>query len=245
MIAISIVSHGHGGMVTRLVESLLRFPQIEQILVTFNVAESLPFPADTRLFFIQNNKPSGFGANHNAAFRQCTQPFFCVLNPDIQLLDDPFAGLIAALMSSNSALAAPLVLNPNGDAEDNFRRFPGFSTLTSKLLGGYDGRYEVGIGDADFQPEWVAGMFMIFRSEAFSGLGGFDEKFFMYYEDVDICARLWKAQMKVLACPKVQVIHDAQRHSRRNLRFMRWHLFSMARYFWLHWGDLPLIRPAN
>lgn len=80
---------------------------------------------------------------------------------------------------------------------------------------------------------------MLFRSEDFRRLQGFDEKFFLYYEDVDICARAWKSGMKVLACPSVSVIHDAQRASRRNLQHMKWHAASMMRYFWKHAGRLP------
>jgi hypothetical protein len=82
-------------------------------------------------------------------------------------------------------------------------------------------------------------MFMLFRAEAFQDIGGFNEEFFLYYEDVDICARLWKAGWKVVLHPGVSVIHDAQRASRHNPRHMAWHLSSMARYFWKHSGRLP------
>jgi GT2 family glycosyltransferase len=59
--------------------------------------------------------------------------------------------------------------------------------------------------------DWVAGMFLLIRTEAFRALGGFDEGFHLYYEDVDFCARAWKAGWKVQVHPEVSVIHDAQR----------------------------------
>ena len=80
---------------------------------------------------------------------------------------------------------------------------------------------------------------MLFRSEAFAELKGFDEKFFLYYEDVDVCIRAWNRGLRVLACPRVSVIHDARRDSRRSLRHLRWHVASMRRFFWKHWARLP------
>jgi len=112
-------------------------------------------------------------------------------------------------------------------------------SLATKALGRGDGRYMVQAGEPDFHPEWVAGMFMLFHSEDFARLKGFDERFFLYYEDVDICVRAWRDGLKVAACPRVSVVHDARRDSRRSLPHLRWHLASMARYFWKHWGRLP------
>ena len=228
-------------MVGGLVGQLLAFPEVAQILLTLNVPESLALPDDCRLTVIGNVEPKGFGANHNAAFAKCTQMFFCPLNPDIAFERNPFPVLSAALGDNRVALVAPLVRSPDGKIEDSMRGFPTAGSLLRKALGGSDGRYVVREGQADFAPEWVAGMFMLFRSRDFHDLGGFDERFFLYYEDVDICARVWQKGMKILACPKVSVIHDARRDSRRSLRHLRWHLASIVRYFWKHWGRLPRV----
>lgn len=239
MIAVSIVSHGHGAMVERLAAALLACPEVAQLLVTRNIPEALALPADGRLQVIDNAAPKGFGANHNAAFAHCAQPFFCPLNPDIELDGNPFPALLAALERDGAALAAPLVRAPDGGVEDSIRHFPTPGGLLRKALGRGDGRYRLPADGADFHPEWVAGMFMLFRSDAYGRLGGFDEGYFLYYEDVDICVRLWRQGFKVLACPAVGVVHDARRDSRRSLRHLRWHLASMARYFRRHWGRLP------
>jgi N-acetylglucosaminyl-diphospho-decaprenol L-rhamnosyltransferase len=241
LIAVSIVSHGHGDMVGRLVGQLLAFPEVAQIILTLNVPESVALPDDARVTVIGNAEPKGFGANHNAAFAACTQTFFCPLNPDIEFDRNPFPVLSAALGDDRVALVAPLVRSPDGKIEDSMRRFPTPGSLLMKALGGSDGRYLVRQDQADFAPEWVAGMFMLFRSRDFHDLGGFDEHFFLYYEDVDICARVWQKGMKVLACPRGCVIHDAQRDSRRSLRHLRWHLMSMARFLWKHRGRLPRV----
>ena len=221
MIAVSIVSHGHGEMVGGLVGQLLAFPEVAQIILTLNVPESVALPDDARVTVIDNAAPKGFGANHNAAFATCTQMFFCPLNPDIEFDGNPFPVLSAALGDKRVALVAPVVRSPDGKIEDSMRRFPTPGSLLVKALGGNDGRYVVREGQPESAPEWVAGMFMLFRSRDFQDLGGFDERFFLYYEDVDICVRAWRKGMRILACPQASVIHDARRDSRRSLRHLR------------------------
>ena len=228
-------------MVEELVESLLDCPEVKQIIVTRNIQEPLALVDDSRVSVIVNSIPRGFGENHNAAFARCSQRTFCVLNPDIVLNENPFPRLLAALGETGAALVAPLVHAPGGGVEDSTRYFPTLVSVATKIFGGDEGRHVAGSAQAIFFPEWVAGMFMLFRTEAFRRLGGFDEGFFLYYEDVDICVRAWKGGMTVAACTDVGVIHDARRESRRNLQHLRWHLASVARYFWKHWGRLPRV----
>jgi GT2 family glycosyltransferase len=85
-------------------------------------------------------------------------------------------------------------------------------------------------GDVPFAVDWAAGMFLLFDSAAYRSVGGFDERYFMYLEDADICHRLWAKGRRVIAAPSVSVVHDAQRASRRSLKHMRWHGASMARF---------------
>jgi GT2 family glycosyltransferase len=239
LIAVSIVSHGHGVMVERLVSALLKLPEVSQIMVTRNIPETRTLPASSRITEIDNIAPRGFGANHNAAFERSRQAYFCPLNPDIELGENPFPFLLSARAESGAALVAPMVVAPDGSPEDSARRFPTFSSLALKLLGGADGRYQITPGQASFSPAWVAGMFMLFDSAEFARLKGFDEHFFLYYEDVDICVRIWRAGMKITLCPQVCVVHDARRDSHHSIRHLRWHLASMARYFMKHGGRLP------
>jgi len=77
-------------------------------------------------------------------------------------------------------------------------------------------------------------MFMMVKRQAFADIGGFDEKFFLYYEDVDLCARFKKAGWAVKYDPRAEVVHDARRTSHTNLRYLKWHLSSMLRYFIKH-----------
>lgn len=221
-------------MIGHLVSQLRTCPEVTRIVLTRNIPEASCLAADRLLSITQNAEPKGFGANHNAAFVGCSEPFFCALNPDIELRGNPFPSLLRSLDDGTVALAAPLIVAPGGAVEDSIRRFPTVLSLLRKALGGPDGRYSIEPGQPELFPDWVAGMFMLFRSSGYARMGGFDENYFLYYEDVDICSRVWQAGMKVVACPSAVAIHDARRDSHRSLRHLRWHLASMGRYLW-HW----------
>jgi len=230
MITVSIVSHGHGDMTSRLLKRLLTFPEVSKVVLVCNIPESIPNTKNSRILRINNPLPKGFGANHNMAFSYCASEYFCVLNPDIELPQNPFPFLINAMQSQPSAMAAPLILAPNGMADDSVRYFPTLGTLIMKLLGGSNDRYKITPGQPPFEPDWIAGMFMLFQSNAYTKLHGFDENYFLYYEDVDICRRAHQLDLKIICCPEVAVVHHAQRASRKSLHHMRWHLASMYRY---------------
>jgi GT2 family glycosyltransferase len=244
-VIVSIVSHGHGEMVCGLINQLLACFEVRKVIVTCNIPEVLDLPDDHRVSLVFNSTPKGFSANHNAAFKKVSGDaaclFFCPVNPDVRLQANPFPILLNGLNDYGAALAAPLVLSADGLVEDSHRRFPILRSLITKALGLGDGRYSVQPGQPNFHPEWVAGMFMLFSAESFRRLGGFDQRFFLYYEDVDICVRAWKQGFKIVACPSAVVVHEARRDSRRKLRFMAWHLSSLTRYFIKHWLRLPRV----
>ncbi|HEX4984468.1 MAG TPA: glycosyltransferase family 2 protein [Burkholderiales bacterium] len=232
-VAVSIVSHGHGTLVTALLADLAAHcGDSISVVLTLNVPEplapdaALPFP----VALVRNPAPKGFGANHNAAFRQCREACFCVLNPDVRLGANPFPRLIAELAQPRVGVAAPRIVDPAGRVEDSARRFPTPGFILRKLAG-TAAHLDHEIGREVISPDWVAGMFMLFRSAVFAELQGFDERYFLYYEDVDLCRRLRARGYDVRLVPSVSATHDARRESRRSLRHLRWHAASMLRYF--------------
>lgn len=240
-VTVSIVSHCHGEMVGHLVRKLLHFPLVERILVTYNVVEESNLPNDSRVREIWNSVPIGFGENHNNAFKQCRSEYFCVLNPDTEFLEDPFPSLVETITSWDSAMVAPRIVNRNGQTEDSARHFPTLSGILAKLVGISDGRELRVFGDRPFCPQCVAGMFMLFKSKEFSTLRGFDTRYFLYYEDMDICVRMWKLKKRIVLDPRTHVIHDARRQSHKSIRFLLWHLASMLRFLWRYQWRLPKI----
>lgn len=217
-------------MVSRLVAQLLEFPEVARIIVTYNIKEQTAVAACDRVRTIVNTVPKGFGANHNAAFSHADSSYWCVLNPDVTFVDNPFPVLLRTLESESVGIVAPLIVNPAGESEDSARRFPTLLLLARKAFGKDMTRYAIDRRFPVFYPDWIAGMFMLFDAKNFNRLHGFDERYFLYYEDVDICRRARRAGLQIAVCPQVSAIHDARRASHGNLRHLRWHLTSLFRY---------------
>ena len=114
--------------------------------------------------------------------------------------------------------------------ENSARRFPTPLSILKKAIGGHPGLDYPNI-ETVFEPDWIGGMFMLFTRECFEMIRGFDERYFLYYEDVDICARLKMAHMPILKCPDARSVHDGRGDSHRHFKYMQWHLRSMARFF--------------
>jgi N-acetylglucosaminyl-diphospho-decaprenol L-rhamnosyltransferase len=228
----SVVSHRQASLVNRLVADLIRNagPQLKRLVVTVNVPEPEPVRAERASFdivVVHNDRPRGFGANHNRAFRQCDTDWFAVLNPDIRLPYDAL-GLLLATSKPHDGLIAPLIMNADGSPADAARRLPTpLQVATRRLM-----RHRAG-PDPDY--EWLAGMCLVLKSEAFKSLGGFDERYFMYCEDTDLCLRMQLAGWSLRHVTDVRLVHEARRASHNSLRHLLWHVGSLVRL----WTSAP------
>lgn len=234
-VCVSVVSHQQAQLAGNLLRDMAAFCRdCVEVVLTLNADEPLPFRTDEFGFpvrLIVNTRPRGFGANHNAAFGWCRGESFCVLNPDIRLAANPFLALGEELARGRAGVVAPRIVDPNGRTEDSARRFPTFISLAAKAIGRARRLdYDYDIGSAPLSPDWVAGMFMLFRTAAFRAVRGFDERYFLYYEDVDICARLRMAGYDVRLVPEATATHEARRASRREWRYRAWHARSALRF---------------
>ncbi|WP_232353323.1 glycosyltransferase [Cupriavidus oxalaticus] len=240
LITVSIVSHGQASILTPLLAQLDEVSAVipMNVIVTENLpgtrgAIKLDDVDDYGFEFIENTKPKGFGANHNAAFCQCRTPYFFVLNPDLILDGDPFTPVLAFLSGERTGIVAPSIASPSGTIEDSARRVPTTGRLLDRMICRMRGDaqksdYPIGV---DVDVDWVAGMFMGFKSEVFRQLHGFDERFHMYCEDVDVCLRTWCLGFRVVRLGRIVVRHDARRDSHRRFGYLAWHVRSLARMF--------------
>ena len=236
-IHISIVSHSQQVIVADLlvdIESLDSSSRC-QVTITFNIPEHTSVPLPNVSFpvnLIHNSSPKGFSANHNHAFRSALSPderrYFIVVNPDVRFREDVITKLVNTLdENKNIGLAAPVTVGVDGTLEDSIRELPTPTRIIAKLFGRRGHWKNV----KSIQPDWVAGMFMAFHTNVFQKIGGFDEKYFLYYEDVDICSRLWLEGYCIKIEKTASIIHDAQRRSWRNIKYLRWHISSMVKFF--------------
>lgn len=130
VISISIVSHQQGALAAALLSDIAAHCTLPmEIILTQSVPETTDFDAGAYPFpvkIIRNKVRKGFGANHNAALAYCGAAFFCVLNPDIRITQDPFPRLIELLADQSVGMVAPLIVSPEGRTENSACRFPTF-----------------------------------------------------------------------------------------------------------------------
>jgi N-acetylglucosaminyl-diphospho-decaprenol L-rhamnosyltransferase len=221
-VTVSIVSHGHWDHIEPLLRQLSTWcgASIERVVLTLNVPErvraeeGLAFPVEV----IRNARPRGFGANHNTAFARTTTPWFLVMNPDLRIDSDVIRPLLAA--EESAGLVAPRVQEPGCTEPEPYRTLVTPAELIRRRQQGHE---------PPERPSWIAGMFMLVRTSAYRGVRGFDERFFMYCEDVDLCVRLQLAGWKLQVATDVIVHHEAQRESHSSLHALLWHLSSFIK----------------
>lgn len=228
MVTISIISHNQNDMVNCLLSDLESFPEVGEIILTHNKPEQeiiIPSKLQSIVKIIHNTSEKGFGANHNSAFKYCSTPYFCILNPDIRIDNNPFSELLSALENDITFVVAPLVLNSQGGVEDSFRMFPTPWRLLKRKLN----KSNLNQNTINTNYQWLAGMFLLFNADKYKQLKGLDEEFYMYCEDVDICMRINKSGGLVKLISSATVVHNAQRMSRKNIQHILWHIQSMIR----------------
>jgi N-acetylglucosaminyl-diphospho-decaprenol L-rhamnosyltransferase len=234
--AVSVVSHGHGAAVCRVLGDVHRqlAPAAHHLLLTLNAGEDSDFvkhlPPSLRacLTVIRNERPRGFGANHNAALRGVEADYVLVADPDLGLPGMTLENIEQALRQHDPAIVAPLACTPTGEAEDNGRALPTPSRVLRRALFGRG--IDCGVpGRGAVAVDWLAGLCMAMRTDTFRLLGGFDERYFMYCEDVDLCLRARVHGIAVLLLSDLQVVHPARRASARRMRHLGWHLESLLR----------------
>lgn len=223
-VTVSVVSHGQIELVNELLKDLEKYSlsKIQIVILTKNLPEPDPQPTSLPIKIIANQEPKGFAKNHNQAFNYCDSEAFAVINPDIRFRADPFSCLIAGLEVDLCGVVTPTVISPDGTQVDHLRRLPTPMRLIIRKLR-TEGASEPG------RAEWIAGMFMLFRSSIYRSIGGFDEGFRLYCEDVDICMRLRLNGLEFSMVKECVVEHDARRESRKSFTYFAWHVRSMLR----------------
>ncbi len=247
-ISLSVVSHGQPELLQRLLMSLQQHqPAAIELIITANLPNSLPRCLDNLALcdlsfpikLIHNTLPRGFAANHNAAFQHAQGQWFCVLNPDIQFIHDPFPALLAQCVKTHKiGVIAPQIINAFGQLEDSARDFPTFWSLLKKAFAINPDRARLArqlLHNPTSEVDWVAGMFLFIPRTVFNAVTGFDERYHLYYEDVDLCARIRQSGWQIMITSHATVVHHAQRHSHRHWRYFIWHVTSLLRFFWQYY----------
>jgi len=188
----------------------------------------------------------GFAAGINQAARRASTPLLLVLNPDTRLQQGALRVLIDGLERRPDVVAVgPKVLSPDSSVQATGRTFPtaltglfGRTTVFTKLWPDNPlsrKNLPSAAVDDDIEVDWVAGTCVLIRARAFQEVGGFDEDFFLYWEDADLCHRLRERGGRIMYVPSAVVVHalgqsSARARARSLVAFHR----SALRYYRKH-----------
>lgn len=247
MLNVSIVLYNHSfSEIAPLVESLRKSEVVSEIfLVDNSTIEHFEFKK-FEATYILNAKNLGYGAAHNKAIRQTIQqniPYHLVLNPDIDF-DSSILSKIDDFMNNNSeiGLLMPKVYYPNGEIQYLCKLLPTpFDLIFRRFLPKSWTRrrtekFELRDSGYNFimNVPYLSGCFMFIRTEAIRQVGMFDERFFMYPEDIDLTRRIHK-KYRTVFYPEVSIVHYHAQGSYVNGRMLIIHIRNMIKYF-NKWG---------
>ena len=185
----------------------------------------------------------GYGAAVNRGVAASRAPLILVCNPDLEVPVDAVAALVEALDGDpGCALVGPLIREPSGARYPSARRFPSMVDAAGHALFGIFApenrftrnyqRTELDDATVEFRAvDWVSGACFLVRRSAFEEIGGFDESYVMYAEDVDLCWRLGRSGWRVGYAPSAEVTHLQGRSTDRHpYRMILEHHRSLLRF---------------
>ena len=242
---ISVVSHGHAHMLTdgrlnRIINS-----ENVKLVVLDNLGEEnlREYCERNNITYMQNVRRQGFGANNNKVFAQnegCYFKYFICINPDIILDTEALSTFIKFIVTQDDILATlKLVDTKRNRLDQNIRRYPTIKLLFRSLFlsdkTGYV--YDENERKNLTQVDWCCGSFLAVKSEVYQEVSGFDERYFMYMEDVDLCRTIsLKFQTKVKYYDNLVAEHPVALQNRKiySQHFLM-HIKAMLLYFY-KWG---------
>jgi N-acetylglucosaminyl-diphospho-decaprenol L-rhamnosyltransferase len=237
-VAAVVVSHGHPRQLAASLPALRE--QVDELVVIANVPGSVPDGVDA----VHNERPLGFGANLNRGTALTTAELVLAANPDAI----PEPGAIAALREAMAArprcgVAGPRMVFPDGSPQPSRRRFPtvaGTVVRRTPLRRVVPQRRHFHLDepqpDEPVQVDWMLGAFLLLRRTMLAELGGFDEGFRLYGEDIDLQYRALRAGWERWYVPQAVVRHEHQAETDKRWLTRRtlWHWAGIARFVRKH-----------
>lgn len=256
-LTVLIVNYNGGELLGRCLASLERDPTtaVSPVLVVDNastdgsVEQARSHP---RARVIELGENRGFGAANNVGLAACETPFVLMANPDTEMYAGSVADALGAMERTPAmGLVGPRLLSSDGSLQLSARNFPTVLREAFELLFLHRAFPVLGeplclsvqhpkAYDSGRRADWVSGAAMLARLEAMREVGGFDEGFFLYAEEIDLCRRLHDAGWDVRYDPALTMLHVGGAYSvQRDLAVENQR--SKLRYFLKHEGRLRML----
>lgn len=213
-IAIVTVLHNSGPEISALMASIERhLPDAHLYAVDSGSTDGGPEAVEEwagHRSLIRLGENAGYGIGTNAGVAATTEPVTIVLNPDVELLDDSLAKLAAEAARHPDRILAPLVMRPDGSRQDSVHPLPGSAPVIARAatpapIGG--ATIDLWRRNSSTRVGWAVGCALGASTETFRHLGPFDERAFMYAEDLDLCLRAADERVETWFWPYARVLH--------------------------------------
>ena len=238
-----VLHHENLELLQRTIDSFLKIPLSKKLYLVDNSAtRSLQkFFIHEEIEYIFPGKNIGFGKGHNFVLEKLNSKYHLLLNPDIEFTATIIPILINQLEKDKDvAFVTPKVVYPNHEKQYVCRKHPTFFDMINRRVkifpkAIFKNEYRNQDTTKSFYPDFIHGCFMLFKTTVFKELKGFDERYFLYMEDADICREIDELGKKKLYFPEVEIVHHHQKESSKNLKLFWLHTSSATKYF-LKWG---------
>jgi GT2 family glycosyltransferase len=187
-------------------------------------------------FYYSSNKNIGFSKGHNFIISKNfhKNPIYLILNPDIYFETTGIAKIISTINKNKKiGLISPKLLNLDGSIQDICRLIPSPLDLVFHRIGIQQNICNSIKKDFFISP-FIHGACFFIKNETFLDIGLFDEKFFLYMEDLDLCRRI-SEKYDVVYFSRVVAYHSHQKGSAKNIKLLIYHIISAIKYF-NKWG---------
>lgn len=204
---------------------------------TDDTLEQVAAAGNSRITVIANPHNPGFGQAHNQALPYLDSDYHIIVNPDITLQDDVVQKMADYMDAHRDiVLLTPKVLFPDGRLQVLPKRDPRWIYLLARrvnlpFLRKWRDRYEMAEKNPEeaFDIEFATGAFMFLRTDVYQKVGGFDPRFFLYFEDADLSRQL-RAFGRAQYNPAFTVYHSWERAGAKSLKYLLIQISSMFRY---------------
>jgi GT2 family glycosyltransferase len=180
---------------------------------------------------LQSHKNIGFAKGINTAAKQANGEYLFFLNSDADLTNNGIQEIVSFMDSSPSiGIGGGILLNADGSRQRSYGSFYTLSVAIKMLIGGDRLEMQGKQYSKPTRVDWTSGGYMVIKNNLFKELGGFDENFFMYMEDVELCYRAHKAGYKTYIFPQAVAIH--KQHGSANRSFAIERIYEGLMYFY-------------
>ncbi|MFA6254509.1 MAG: glycosyltransferase [Patescibacteria group bacterium] len=217
-----VVDNNSGDDSLAMVKNMFK-PELEpgKHQVELPIVKPLKVPKIITIQAVANN---GFAAGNNLGIKQAQGRYIMILNPDIAVVPGALEKMVDFMERNiNAGIIGPKLINPDGSVQYSCRRFPKFltpiyrRTILGKLSFARKSTSDYLMTDFDHrnnqEVDWLFGACLLIRKSVLAKTGLFDERFFMYFEDLDLCRRVWEAGFKIIYFAQVEMVHYHQRLS--------------------------------